>query len=202
MTNHSSKTEKRPKTEGGKILPALCSILGTLMLVLVILTAVPMAVPRLAGYQVYSVISGSMEPVLPVGSAVYVRPVDPFALQPGDIVAYSERGVPVTHRVIENRVSSQELITRGDANPSEDIFPVPYINLLGQVKAHVPVIGRVMMAFSDYGGKLFLLIFAFCGLLLRLTGSILGSKGKNASEAKNQGRNETGGEVRKEENEE
>ncbi len=190
MTQNSSKTEKRSKTEGGKILPALCSVLGTLMLVLVILIAVPMAVPRLMGYQVYSVISGSMEPALPVGSAVYVKETDPFAISPGDIVAYSDKGVPVTHRVIENRAASHELITRGDANPTEDLFPVPYINLLGQVKASIPVLGSVMMHFSDNAGKLFLTIFAFCGLVLRVTGSILRERTKNASEAKKTAKNE------------
>ena len=52
--------------KGGKIAPALCNILGILILASVILTCVPIVVPRMIGYDVYNIISGSMEPSIPV----------------------------------------------------------------------------------------------------------------------------------------
>ena len=77
MTKDDRKTQNRPEKRGGKFIPALCSILGTLILLAVILGALPLALPRLFGYEAYSVVSGSMEPALPVGSVVYVEPADP-----------------------------------------------------------------------------------------------------------------------------
>ena len=185
MTENRTKTEERPKTRGGKILPALCSVLGTLILVAVILSALPMAVPRLMGYAVYSVVSGSMEPALPVGSAVFVKETDPAGLTAGDIVAFSDSGTVVTHRVTENWKESRELITKGDANPTEDIFPTAYVNVLGQVKGHVPVIGNLMMLYATREGKLAMALFAACGLLFRLTGSWIRQREKRPAEAKN-----------------
>ena len=45
-------------------------ISGNLLLVLVILICVPLTVPRLFGYNIYSVISGSMEPAIKVYDVV------------------------------------------------------------------------------------------------------------------------------------
>ena len=68
----SSGTKKQKQTgKGGKFLPALCGFLGTLILTAVILSALPLTIPRLMGYEIYTVVSGSMEPTLPVDSLVY-----------------------------------------------------------------------------------------------------------------------------------
>ena len=66
---------------GGKLIPALCNLLGTLILILVIASCLPLTVPRLFGYEIYEVVSGSMEPEIPVGSVIYVA-----AVQPEDIL--------------------------------------------------------------------------------------------------------------------
>ncbi len=59
----------------GKRNPAalLCNAAGTIVLVLLILACLPLTIPRLAGYSLYTVISGSMEPEIPVDSLVLVR---------------------------------------------------------------------------------------------------------------------------------
>ena len=67
--------------KGGKIAPALCNILGILILASVILTCVPIVVPRMIGYDVYNIISGSMEPAIPVGSLIYVEAAVPADIQ-------------------------------------------------------------------------------------------------------------------------
>lgn len=74
--------------KGGKLVPALCNIIGMLLLLGVIALCLPLTVPRIMGYEVYDVVSGSMEPAIPVGSAVLVKPTDAAQLQEGDIVAY------------------------------------------------------------------------------------------------------------------
>ncbi len=74
--------------KGGKLVPALCNVIGMVLLVGVIALCLPLTVPRIMGYEVYDVVSGSMEPAIPVGSAVLVKPTDAAQLQEGDVVAY------------------------------------------------------------------------------------------------------------------
>ena len=61
----------------GNPLGAVLRTLGTLLLLLLVAACLPLTVPRLFGYQIYAVISGSMEPALPIGSLVYIQGVEP-----------------------------------------------------------------------------------------------------------------------------
>ena len=176
MTKDDRKTQNRPEKRGGKFIPALCSTLGTIILLAVILSAVPLAVPRVLGYEVYSVVSGSMEPAMPEGSVVYVEPAAVSQIRPGDIIAFYDDGTVVTHRVIESRPQEGAFITKGDANPSTDIKPTPYWELIGRVKLCVPVLGRLLSLYALTEGKLALGMFAFGGLLLRILGTRLGRR--------------------------
>ena len=53
---------KHLEKRGGNILPALCSLIGTLLVLVVIIMLLPVTAPRLIGFQVYNVVSGSMAP--------------------------------------------------------------------------------------------------------------------------------------------
>ena len=103
MASKSESHSRRPVKKGGRFLPALCNLIGVLILVTVVATSLPLALPALFGYEVYSVTSGSMEPTLPVGSVIYVRPVEPETVRAGDIIAFYSDATVITHRVVENR---------------------------------------------------------------------------------------------------
>ena len=183
MTKDDRKTQNRPEKRGGKFIPALCSILGTLILLAVILSALPLALPRLFGYEAYSVISGSMEPALPVGSVVYVEPAEVSQIHVGEIIAFDDEGTVVTHRVIESRPQEGAFITKGDANQSPDITPTPYWKLIGRVKLCIPLLGRVLSLFVLREGKLALGSFALSGVLLRMFGTRLRARSEKQSAA-------------------
>ena len=73
-----SKRQREPQTherkKGGRIiLPALCGIVGTAIIVLVIAALLPTTLSRFMGFEVYNVVSGSMAPSIPVGSMVFVK---------------------------------------------------------------------------------------------------------------------------------
>ena len=192
MTRDDRQNDDRPEKRGGKFFPALCSTLGTLMLTAVILSALPLALPRLLGYNAYSVVSGSMEPALPVGSVVYVESAGVSQIRAGDIIAFDDEGTVVTHRVIESRPQEGAFITKGDANPSLDIKPTPYWKLIGRVKLCVPLLGRVLSLYAVPEGKLALGTFALSGLLLRVLGSRLyartAAKGREETAQKEENR--------------
>ena len=61
----------------------------------------------------YVVLSGSMEPVIPVGSVVIIDQ-SKTAVSARDIAAFSRNGQTVTHRIIKE--TEDGFITKGDAN--------------------------------------------------------------------------------------
>ena len=109
--------------------------------------------PRLAGYRVFIVRSGSMAPSIPTGSAVLVRPVPPESLRVGDVITFdrSEGGqvpVTVTHRIVEIVQPGAQPVfrTKGDANSVVDPTTVSYLDQAGKVDAHVPFAGYALNA--------------------------------------------------------
>ena len=52
------------------------SIAATALMVAVLLAALPLTIPKLFGYQIYNVLTSSMTPALPPGSAIYVKACD------------------------------------------------------------------------------------------------------------------------------
>lgn len=173
MTKRHNPPQERTSKKGGKFLPALCNILGTLILLAVIALVLPLSVPKLMGYQVYNVISGSMEPAIPVGSMIFVKPVDGSEIQPDEIIAFQSGDSVVTHRVLENHVVEAEFITKGDANADEDLSTIPYNSLIGAVRRHVPMLGDIMMHVTTTVGKVYLLALVACGLMFNILASRL-----------------------------
>ena len=158
---------KHLEKRGGNILPALCRLIGTLLVLTVIFTLLPVTVPRLLGFEVYNVISGSMAPAIPKGSMVLVRPTEWGSVNPGDVIAFERNGTVVTHRVAAVHQEEGSFITKGDANEQEDFNPVSFEELIGRVERHVPVLGEVEMQLSTLQGKLYLLVLVVSGLLFR-----------------------------------
>lgn len=139
-----------------QIAAKVCSVIGTLLLLVAILVCIPLTLPRLAGYQIYHVISGSMEPAIPVESVVYVKDVAPADIQKKDVIAFhsvlGEEAI-ITHRVVSNNRVAGEIVTKGDANAKEDMEPVPYENVLGKVALTVPVLGKILATIATIQGK-------------------------------------------------
>lgn len=164
---------KHLEKRGGNILPALCSLIGTLLILAVIIMLLPVTVPRLLGFKVYNVVSGSMTPAIPQGSMVLVKPVEWNSVNPGDVIAFEREGTVVAHRVVAVQREEESFITKGDANELEDFNPVPFEELIGRVERHVPVLGEVETQLSTLQGKLYLLLLVVSGLLFRwLAGKI------------------------------
>ena len=157
---------------GGMLIyvPAFCSLIGTLMLLAVILLAVPLTLPNYMGYQVYNVVSGSMEPAIPVGSVIYVRDIDPVEIEKGDIIAFQSGSSVIMHRVVDNKIVEGTFTTKGDANDSEDINEVPYASLVGIVVRHIPILGQLLTLFGSAFGRICMICFAACGALLNILG--------------------------------
>ena len=146
----------------------VCRSLGTVILLAVLAVCLPLSVPKLLGYQVYDVVSGSMDPAIPVHSVVLVQPAAPEELQPGEIVAYRSGSSVVIHRLVENHIVEGELVTKGDANAEPDPLKVEYAGVLGTVTAHIPFIGIYAGALNTLPGKLYAFGFIVAAAMLYL----------------------------------
>ncbi len=123
-------------------------------------------VPGLLRISSYYVVSGSMEPQIPVGSMIYLRQTDAEDLEAGDIIAFYSNGIVVTHRVTDNDEEMRELHTKGDSNPLEDMQTVPYDNVIGKYLFHLPYFGYAGSFFSSLPGRFMLIMIGCVGLLL------------------------------------
>ena len=64
-------------------LAAVFRAVGIILLIAIIAICVPLIVPKTMGYQLYTVVSGSMEPAVPTGSLVYIKYVEPGDIETG-----------------------------------------------------------------------------------------------------------------------
>lgn len=150
----------------------VCNVVATLLLLGLLACALPLTVPKLFGYRIYSVLTASMTPTLPVGCAVYVQECDPASIESGDVITYlkgADTSVTETHRVVSNDVESQSLTTKGDANTAQDVYPVRYSQVLGVVAFSIPCLGAVAMGMQSPAGiAVCIVIFALAFLLWAL----------------------------------
>ncbi len=108
--------------------------------------------PMPFGIGISTVLSGSMEPAIPVGALAIVRQSED--IQPGDIVVYQSDSMLVLHRVVQRQ--GDTLITRGDANNAPD--PAILMNSVkGELVAAIPHLGRLVNFCRRPGVVVFLL---------------------------------------------
>ncbi|WP_165628926.1 signal peptidase I [Klenkia taihuensis] len=135
-------------------------------------TALGVAVyPQVTGGQALAVLSGSMEPGIPVGGMVFTQPVDPDEVAVGQVITFVRPGGAgelVTHRVVGVDTTGLEpaFTTRGDANDVADLEPVPASAVVGTPRWVVPELGRqAAVLHSPKGlGALVLLVCAVVAL--------------------------------------
>ena len=165
MSTKRRPVKKKKKRQGAAI---LCRLFGTLILLIVIGAAGAVSVPRYFGYELYQIISGSMEPEIPVGSIVYVRSELPQNVQDGEVIAFNNHDTVIVHRVLVNKVVEGKFSTKGDANDAEDLNDIEYSQFIGVVDYHLPVLGQFLMIMATGVGKIYVICFAACGALLNI----------------------------------
>ncbi|MBQ3009153.1 MAG: signal peptidase I [Oscillospiraceae bacterium] len=124
-------------------------MITTLLVVMVAALAILLVGMRFAGYKVFTVLSGSMEPAYHTGSVIYVKEVDYTQLQAGDVITFMiSEDMVATHRIVgvvpdEEDPSVLRYRTKGDANDSEDGTLVHYKNIIGSPVFTIPYLGYV-----------------------------------------------------------
>jgi len=121
----------------------------TVLVVMVVVLALLLVGARLIGLKVFTVLSGSMEPAYHVGSLIYVKVVDPYELERGDVITFMlNEDTVATHRIVEVVFDEKDssvvrFKTKGDANSAEDGSLVHYKNVIGSPVFTIPKLGYV-----------------------------------------------------------
>lgn len=92
------------------------------------------------------VMSGSMEPEIPVGSIAYIAPnISPENIDERDVISYRMGDkVSVLHRVVDVDRESRRFCTKGDANQSADLGLVEYSQYEGKEIFSIPYLGYII----------------------------------------------------------
>ncbi|OUN17394.1 signal peptidase I [Gemmiger sp. An87] len=140
----------------------VCNLLSTIILIVLLAASVVIFVPMLLGYKEMVVLSGSMEPAIPVGSLIYVKPVEAAELAVGDVCTYRlpDGETFVTHRVVSIDADAQTMVTQGDANEDPDL-DIQFSQVYGRASFHLPYLGFVTQNIRTSVG-----IMTICGIVM------------------------------------
>jgi signal peptidase len=133
-----------------KILKVIYSIFIVFIVVVAVLLIVSVF-PITGNYKIMTVISGSMEPAIKMGSVAIVKPVHSTGsgqadYKIGDVITfgpYSKTKAPTSHRIYDIKVvdSQPVYITKGDANNAPDPREIQKKDIIGKVILSIPYLG-------------------------------------------------------------
>lgn len=144
-----------------KIFNVIYSIFVAFIVVVALLLIVSI-LPISGNYKVMTVISGSMQPAIKMGSVVIVKPADDYKI--GEVITfgpYSKIKAPTTHRIYDIKVEGGQpvYITKGDANNAPDSREIKKSDIVGKVLFSVPYMGfAVEFAKKPAGFALIILV--------------------------------------------
>ena len=147
--------DKRPKKSKALTIVGIvmCVILVPILVINITMVVQgltnPDKVPSIFGYSPLMVLTGSMEDTIMENDLIVIQSATADDVQVNDIISFydpeSKTNAVLTHRCIEiieeNGVKSFK--TKGDANGTPDLVPVPAENIIGKFQFRLPGIGRV-----------------------------------------------------------
>ncbi len=132
------------------------------MIIIGVLIAFSM-LPIKNNYRIMTVMSGSMEPTIPIGSVIVIRPASEYGV--GDIITFKTPGATkkndfTTHRIVEINKSKRitTYVTRGDANEDSDREYVEKESILGKERFAVSLIGYLLGYIKTLPGLVLIII--------------------------------------------
>jgi signal peptidase I len=151
------------------IVTVLLSLILLFMVFVVISSKASGGEPNFLGYQLKTVLSGSMEPTFYTGSIIALKPItDPNNLKKDDVITFREsEDALVTHRIIEVIKNSEQTMykTKGDNNDNADSEAVLAANVVAKYTGFtIPYAGYLIDFTKSKNGSALLLILP--GLLL------------------------------------
>ncbi len=132
-------------------------ILSAVLLVFIMSAKLRGEVPKIFGYSVMRIVSGSMEPEIPKDSYILVKETAPEDIKKSDIICfYSDDpmiyGFPNTHRVVEEPYVGEDgdyhYVTAGDNSHGNDSVSARGERLIGRYVGQIGVLNALESLFT------------------------------------------------------
>ncbi|MCR2793301.1 signal peptidase I [Microbacterium sp. zg.Y625] len=173
----SRRTYRAAQTRDRSLLQQVgVSLSASLLILLLGIAVAVVGLPAVVGGTAMTVLTQSMEPRLPPGSLVVIKPTPVDDIAVGDVITYQIRSgeaAVVSHRVVSKTYADGELtfITKGDNNAAVDPEPVQAVQIRGTLWYSLPLLGWVNNALRG-SDRTVVLAVAAGGLFLYAAGSV------------------------------
>lgn len=170
--------EPQKKNRVGRIIFYVAStaiiIILVLLLMTIIMTKKTGDPPAIFGHRLFIVSTNSMQPTIPVGSAIFVKKVDMDKLRVGDIITFKEgydsnnNVVINTHTIVKLNPKEKGLtfVTKGDNNTIDDTKLRYPEDIYGQVVGISPWFGKFLTFLKSPLGLIVCIAFPLLLLLV------------------------------------
>lgn len=171
------RSKPKTNTKKSKIMKWVNNIVTGILMILLICVATVVVIskasggePEFFGYQLKTVLSGSMEPGIQTGSIIAVeKAVVKTGFEKGDVITFqAEEDILITHRITEVVRTGDSVLyrTKGDNNNAEDMNPVLSENVVAKYTGFtLPYVGYFINFTQSKNGALLLLIPGFLLLI-------------------------------------
>lgn len=173
--------EERPVKRRINVLLTVLIVLAALLCLHATVQVLSKGYVNCGGYSLFRVVTGSMEPTLPVGTLLLTEQTDMQDVQMGDIICFQAQesaifGKMMTHRVVGIHTGADGALlfeTKGDANLAQDGYLVTQTNFVGKVIWYTGagnVLSSILSFVTNKVGFLACIVlpcFLLAGLLLR-----------------------------------
>ena len=152
-----------------KIINVITTIITSLLFVLTLVVLIigiransQNKIPKVFGYSYSAIVTGSMKPKIGIGDIVISKDVDFEEIVIDDVIIFYSKveNKHIVHRVIRIEEDGS-LITKGDANTSEDSSPTTKDNYEGKVVKVIPKIGDLILNYRNLLFGIIIIIFIF-----------------------------------------
>ena len=127
-----------------KLLNIFMNTISAVLILMGIAAILLFAIPTVAGYKPFVVLSGSMEPEIQTGAIAYNNTHAKVEdVKVGDVIVFKLDKSYVTHRVISIN-DDNTFTTKGDANQTEDLAPVKFENFKEKTVFTIPYLGKAL----------------------------------------------------------
>lgn len=143
----------------GKKFENIWNKITSVIVVLFLVLALALVGVKLIGLQVFTVLSGSMEPTYKTGSLIYVKQVNYLDLLEGDVITFMlNEDTIATHRIMEVIPDEENQLelrfkTKGDANNTVDGGVVHHKNIIGSPIFTLPKLGYLANFIQNPPGR-------------------------------------------------
>lgn len=181
-----NKTDIKKSSRFKIINNIIFTIIMIVMVVLIFITAQSKLTgtePTILNHRIYIVDSGSMSPAIETDSMIIVKELGAEEIEVGDIITYygHNKYSRVTHRVVELSNGKDSIITKGDANNSNDPIPLDSSKLIGKVVITLPWIGKVFRYLNTELGMAILITLMILWIVVPIIASKIKKKKENSS---------------------